>query len=35
MFEWGITPIVMLICIFVKELKENDLMGKWDVNLEK
>jgi hypothetical protein len=28
-FEWGITPIVMLICIFVKELKENDLMGKW------
>jgi hypothetical protein len=26
MFEWRITPIVMLICIFVKELKENNLV---------
>jgi len=26
MFEWTITPIGMLICIFVKELKKQDLM---------
>jgi hypothetical protein len=24
----------MLICIFVKELKEKYLMGTWDVNLK-
>jgi hypothetical protein len=27
--------IVMLICIYVKELKEKDLMGTLDVNLNK
>jgi hypothetical protein len=28
-------PIVMLICIYVIELKEKDLMGTLDVNLNK
>jgi hypothetical protein len=27
--------IVMLICIYAKELKEKDLMGTLDVNLNK